>query len=726
MSSLLRTAFLAGCFVLGTAEAQVTTPNPVMFVTQYPIPYDFASIGSVFGNHRANVSLAGRGGDLYIRYGNGTLRNLTREAGYGVAGVFQGAQSIVVRDPAVHWSGTRALFSMAIGAPTQQFVYTTEYFQIYEVTGFGVGQTVSITKVANQPADYNNIMPIYASDGSIIFASDRPRNGERHLYPQHDEYESTPTATGLWNLQPGTGTLKLLQHSPSGSFNPIVDSFGRVLFTRWDHLQRDQQNDSAGNEYGTFNFTSEAANSTATVDRSEVFPEPRIGVPGSNLEGMTINHFFPWQVNQDGTGEETLNHLGRHELHSYFNRSFNNDNNLVEFISAASGRFNPNPAFNFLQLHEDPTQAGRYYAVDAPEFYTQNSGQIIRLNAPPSANPAAIAVEYVTHPDTEGTTPSANHSGHYRNPLVLSNGTLIAAHTMTQGEAGNDGTRAAPIPRYLFRLRTLSTAGNGYQAANSTLTAGNGIVRHVQYWDPDVMVDYNGPMWEISPVEVRVRTAPPSTGASTAAPEQSAYARASVSESAFKQYLRDNNLGVVVMRDVTARDVLDRQQPFNLAVAGGGRMTPPNPVGTVYQIAHMQFFQGDQIRGIGGMADPTPGRRVIAQFQHDAAATAANMPNPGGPTASVPIAADGSVAAFVTAQRALSWQTTAANGSPVVRERFWITLQPGEVRACDGCHGVNQNNQAGQPASVQTSQAFIDLLGRWFAQGGGIFANGVE
>lgn len=728
--STVRFLFVALCAAAGCAQAQVTTPNPVIFVTQYPVPNDFATIGSVFANHRASVDLSGRGGDLYIRYGNGTLRNLTREAGYGEPGVFQGTQSITVRDPSVHWSGTRALFSMTIGAPTQQFVRTTEYFQIYEVTGFGVGQTAVITKLAGQPLDFNNIMPVYGSDDSIIFASDRPRNGQRHLYPQHDEYESTDTVTGLWKLQPTLGSLQLLQHSPSGSFNPLVDSFGRLLFTRWDHLQRDQQNEGAGNPYGTFNFSSELLNAIATADRSEVFPEPRIAEVGSIVEGMNINHFFPWQIRQDGTGEETLNHLGRHELHEYFNRSFNNDSNLVEFAGTGSGRFNPNPAFNFLQLHEDPTLAGRYYAVDAPEFASHNSGQIIRMNAPPSANPANIAVEYVTHLDTNGTVPSANHSGHYRNPLMLSNGTLIAAHTATQVEAGNDGTRAAPIPRYLFRLRTLSTAGNGFQAADTALTAGTGIVRHVQYFDPDVLVDYDGPMWELSPVEVRTRAVPPNPSETTAASEQAAYTSANASEAAFKQFLRDRNLGVVVMRDVTTRDVLDRQQPFNLAVAGGGRMTPASPVGTVYQIAHMQFFQGDQIRGNRGGPDPNdppvPGRRVLAQFQHDAAAVSANLPNVGGPTASVPIAADGSVAAFVPARRALSWQSTAANGTPVVRERFWITLQPGEVRACDGCHGTNQTNQDGQPASVQTAQAFIDLLNRWNTQTAGSFANGFE
>jgi hypothetical protein len=74
----------------------------------------------------------------------------------------------------------------------------------------------------------------------------------------------------------------------------------------------------------------------------------------------------------------------------------------------------------------------------------------------------------------------------------------------------------------------------------------------------------------------------------------------------------------------------------------------------------------------------------------------------------------------------LSWQTTAPNGTPVVRERFWITVQPGEIRACDGCHGVNKLGQAGQVASTQTAQAFVDLLTRWRSDIGWIFADGME
>src|SRR5262245_14175419 len=283
---LLALALVCGLTFQGLPAAAVEAPHapalafPVLFVTQIPIPYDFTAIASVFGNHRTSMEAVGRGGDLYVLYPSGTLKNITATAGYGVPSGFQGANSIAVRDPSVHWDGTRALFSMVIGAPTQQYQQVTFYWQIYEATGLGEFETPVITKVANQPAEFNNVSPLYGTDGRILFTSDRPRNGQLHLYPQLDEYEEAPTVSGVWSLDPATGDLRILDHAPSGDFTPIIDSFGRVLFTRWDHLQRDQQADTDeldGDTYGTFNWTDESPASVPTNDRTEVYPEPRPG-----------------------------------------------------------------------------------------------------------------------------------------------------------------------------------------------------------------------------------------------------------------------------------------------------------------------------------------------------------------------------------------------------------------------------------------------------------------
>ncbi len=190
-----------------------TLANPILFVTQVPVPADFTTVASSFGNQQGAVAEAPRGGDLWIRYPDGTTKNLTRAAGYGNSGM-QGAASIAVREPSVHWSGTKALFSMVIGAPTQQYVWESYYWQIYEITGLGKNDTPVIRKIANQPANFNNVSPIYGTDERILFTSDRPRNGERHLYPQLDEYEEAPIVTGLWRLDPTSGDLKLLTHTP--------------------------------------------------------------------------------------------------------------------------------------------------------------------------------------------------------------------------------------------------------------------------------------------------------------------------------------------------------------------------------------------------------------------------------------------------------------------------------------------------------------------------------
>ncbi len=169
------------------------------------------------------------------------------------------------------------------------------------------------------------------------------------------------------------------------------------------------------------------------------------------------------------------------------------------------------------------------------------------------------------------------------------------------------------------------------------------------------------------------------------------------------------------MRNATSRDAADRQQPYNLHVATAGGVTTLGSGGTIYDIAHMQYFEADQIRGLGidNVDGPVPGRRVLAEPLHDAQATLFNPPNPAGPAGSAPIHADGSVALYVPARRAMAWQSTEPAGTPVVRERYWITMQPGEIRVCDGCHGVNTVNQAGQPAAQNVADALRELLHRW-------------
>lgn len=77
------------------------------------------------------------------------------------------------------------------------------------------------------------------------------------------------------------------------------------------------------------------------------------------------------------------------------------------------------------------------------------------------------------------------------------------------------------------------------------------------------------------------------------------------------------------------------------------------------------------------------------------------------------VPADGSVAAFVPANRAMTCQLLSPTGVPVMRERYWVTFQPGEVRVCTSCHGINDVDQAHQLAPANQPQALLQLLAHW-------------
>jgi hypothetical protein len=705
------------------AAAFAGPTNAILFVTQIPIPADFTTIGSTFGNHLPDLEACGRGGDLYVRYPDGTLKNLTRAAGYGKAGAQDGT-GIAVRQPCVHWSGKKAVFSMVVGAPKRQFDYSSVgFWQLYEITNFtDPNSTPVITKVPNQPTNFNNIAPIYGSDDRIIFTSDRPRNGQPQLYPQLDEYEEAPTVTGLWSLQPSDGDLFMINHTPSGAFTPLLDSAGRIVFCRWDHLQRDQQADTDFLEgsitYGAFNWSDESSNSVPTTNQTEIYPEPRNVrtdlLAGTGLSGNTFNQFFPWAINQNGTDEETVNHIGRHEIGgSYASASFTNDPNLQDLYYYGDN-YNTNTVDNFLMVREDPRVHGLFYGIDAPEFGTHSGGQIVSLTGATNINAFYMKINYLTPRSTHEPADSADtippdDTGSYRNPLMTSDGYMIASHTSYCLYEPGSSSSAFPSTPFQFRLKFLQMS-NGYYAPSTPLT--QGLFNNATYWSPDELVTQTNALWELDPVEVIARPPPVPFSVPIPAPELAAFAAAGVDVATFQDYLMTHELALIVSRDVTTRDHADHLQPYNLRIAGTTHQTL-GAGGKIYDVAFLQIFQADQLRSLndGDPSNPRPGRRVLAQYLHDPAVD--NPPLPSSPAASIQLGPDGSSAALVPARRALSWQLTDATGTGVVRERYWLTFASGEIRSCTSCHGINEIDQAGQPAPTNTPSALVSLLKYW-------------
>lgn len=752
LKPLLKSLFpvLLMTFLVSTVRA-LTLTNPIVFVTQPPIPHEingsvsntFLSVVTIFGNQQADTAHAARGGDLWLMTTNQGLVNLTRKAGLGTNGVQDGI-GIDVRDPQIHWGGKKVLFSMVVGAPTNSTDPTQFFWQLYELTNLDavIADTNTlpiIVKVANQPTNCDNVTPCYATDGRIIFMSDRAYNNQPWLYPPLDEYKGNPTVSGIYSLDPVAGDLKMIEHTPSGAFNPFIDSFGRLIITRWDHLSQDPMamNDRLGitnlaspSPNGSFNFLAEAASSpTQSTNLLETFPEPRNNdtnyTQQLGVNGNEFNLFLPWALDQTGGNEEVINHVGRHELfvpaaNSPLFKSFTGDTNLFSLSNlvqrAASGirSANTNNLGGLFQIIEDPRTNGLYWGLQCTDISpfggTHTSGQIITLTGGPSVNPTNMVVSYIT-PAAAGTGPSA--LGMYRNPLPMSDGKIVAAFSdAASGISGFDtniGTVSLPVSRYHFRLMTLTNNGVTF-GTNQFLTGG--IQSTSIFWQGSILVTNVATLWELQPVEVRAKSVPIPFAGSVAPIEQQVFVDEGVDLPTFQADLAQRGIALVVSRNVTARDVADKQQPYNLRVPGGVSSIANS--GKVYDITHLQFLQADYLRGYtNGPSGPMPGRRILAVPMHATTNINYASSKTNAPAGGTEIMTDGSQATFVPANRAVTWQFTGTTNDSIVKERYWISFRPGEVRTCANCHGINAVDQLGRTSPTNAPQALRELLRLW-------------
>src|SRR5690606_20495793 len=93
-------------------------------------------------------------------------------------------------------------------------------------------------------------------------------------------------------------------------------------------------------------------------------------------------------------------------------------------------------------LREDPTSPGDFLGVYAPEFGTATGGVLLRLTGAPSVNPEDMLLTAVTPTNDDADVPE--DTGYFRNPLPMSDGTLVAVHTAATGPLVNLGSTAHP------------------------------------------------------------------------------------------------------------------------------------------------------------------------------------------------------------------------------------------------------------------------------------------
>lgn len=122
-----------------------------------------------------------------------------------------------IRDPFVHYNARKILFSYRKGGTTT--------YHLYEIGADGT----NLRQLTDGPD--NDIEPIYAPDGSIIFCSSRC-----HRYVP---CWKTQVAT-LYRCNADGAGIRMLSNNAEQENTPWMLPDGRVLYMRWEYVDRNQ------------------------------------------------------------------------------------------------------------------------------------------------------------------------------------------------------------------------------------------------------------------------------------------------------------------------------------------------------------------------------------------------------------------------------------------------------------------------------------------------------
>lgn len=122
-----------------------------------------------------------------------------------------------IRDPQVHYSGMKILFSYRRGESAT--------FHLYEINVDGTG----LTQLTDGPDD--DIEPTYLPDGSIVFCSSRCRRFVNCWYSR--------VAT-LYRCDGDGSNIRMVSSNNDHDNTPWVLPDGRILYMRWEYVDRSQ------------------------------------------------------------------------------------------------------------------------------------------------------------------------------------------------------------------------------------------------------------------------------------------------------------------------------------------------------------------------------------------------------------------------------------------------------------------------------------------------------
>ncbi len=205
MASLLSVP--AWC-ALAQLPAAVTN-QPILFVVRNQYQTDHHNTHTMFPS-AANELNTG-----YYEGGNSALKIFDPATG-GVTTLLSAGADGVVRDPDVHFSGTKVLFAWRKALSGS--------YDIYEINTDGSG----LRQLTARP-DVDDIDPLYLPDGSIVFVSGRePKYVMCNRHLSHN----------LYRMDGDGANINQIAKSTLFEGHPSLMEDGRILYDRWEYVDR--------------------------------------------------------------------------------------------------------------------------------------------------------------------------------------------------------------------------------------------------------------------------------------------------------------------------------------------------------------------------------------------------------------------------------------------------------------------------------------------------------
>lgn len=160
-----------------------------------------------------------------------------------------------------------------------------EGYRLYEVGVDGSGLRQLTGPDASAPRKTDDMQPCFLPCGDVVFVTTRPRYGV--LCASGDRL----TVGNLWRLDAATGRLRPLSNSPLNEQSPTLLPDGRILYKRWEYLDK-----AAGNVKGLWAMRPDGSLSVELYGNEIAFPETMIygrPIPGTvgEIVFLGASHF---------------------------------------------------------------------------------------------------------------------------------------------------------------------------------------------------------------------------------------------------------------------------------------------------------------------------------------------------------------------------------------------------------------------------------------------------